>query len=121
MAAMARAYYGDEDFTEASMLYAIAIEIVENTDQSSSLSVADWSNSLATLYMKHGHYEGAKDLLIKAIGIWRKHFGNNHQFVALGMASYMNIMRKLGRVEEAEAINSISKEVFKVNPMHSMQ
>jgi len=61
-------------------------------------------NDLGFLYQSQGRYSEAEPLLLQALGLRKKIFGENHPDVALSLSNLASLYRSQGRYGEAEPL-----------------
>jgi len=79
-----------------------AVDILEVAEKPDPLKLAENLTSLAGLQFQQGVFDKAEPLLSKALQLRESHLGPNSVELADSLRDYAKLLKKLGRLEEAE-------------------
>ena len=99
--ALGQLYHALRRYAQAKNFLTRALAIRQKAFGSEHSSVAQTLNGLAEVYYAQGHYEQAEPLLRRALTIREKTLGMKHPDTASSLASYIDLLRKLDRSNEA--------------------
>jgi tetratricopeptide (TPR) repeat protein len=67
--------------------------------------LANSLNNLARFYREQGNYVESEKLYKQSLALREKAFGHNHPSVAASLRNYADLLRKMNRNQEAEALD----------------
>jgi tetratricopeptide (TPR) repeat protein len=115
-------YQEDRQYKEAEVLFKRALAIRESVAGKEDLGTAGELQRLALLYAEQNRYPEAEPLSKRALAVLEKEFGQNNPVRTLPiLENYANVLRKLGRLEEAQTLETRAQEIRakdrSVNPL----
>ena len=70
---------------------------------------------IGTVHRKLGDYQKAKDYIEKALSIYKKHFSDDHIYIAHHMSALAKVYIKIGDYQEAKTILKTSLSIYEKN------
>ena len=115
-------YQEDRQYKEAEVLFKRALAIRESVAGKEDLGTAGELQRLALLYAEQNRYPEAEPLSKRALAVLEKEFGQNNPVRTLPiLENYANVLRKLGRLGEAQTLETRAQEIRakdrSVNPL----
>jgi tetratricopeptide (TPR) repeat protein len=115
-------YQEDRQYKEAEVLFKRALAIRESVAGKEDLGTAGELQRLALLYAEQNRYPEAEPISKRALAVLEKEFGQNNPVRTLPiLENYANVLRKLGRLEEAQTLETRAQEIRakdrSVNPL----
>ncbi|MBY0551692.1 MAG: tetratricopeptide repeat protein [Candidatus Obscuribacterales bacterium] len=101
---MAYLYHDRDKFHFAEPILKRALAIRATVLDAWSPEIAESLDHLGWLYSEHGHFEEAENLFVRAIEIFNANYGFDHASTARAMENYASLLKKTGRVDEANKI-----------------
>jgi tetratricopeptide (TPR) repeat protein len=96
---------------EAERLYIRALRIQENASSKDRSSNAVYLQALADLYTGEERYSEAETLYKQAVDIWEGSLGPKSPAVAGVLESYVKLLRKMSRNDEAIRVEQRAKAI----------
>jgi len=105
-------YQDDRQYKEAEVLFKRALAIRETVAGKEDLGTAGELQRLASLYAEQNRFLEAAPLSKRALAILEKEFGQNNPARTLAILdNYASVLRKLGRLEEAQTLETRAQEI----------
>jgi tetratricopeptide (TPR) repeat protein len=105
-------YQQDRQYKEAEVLFKRALTIRESVAGKEDVGTAGELHRLALLYAEQNRYPEAEPLSKRALAVLEKEFGQNNPLRTLPILdNHANILRKLGRLEEAQTLETRAQEI----------
>jgi len=108
---LAELYREQEQYAQAEPLYQRALHIWEQQLGSEHPLMGSLLNNLANLYYAQRRYIQAEPLYQRALRIWERQLGSDHPFrqsVQTTRENYIELLREMGRHEEAKKLEELS-------------
>jgi tetratricopeptide (TPR) repeat protein len=84
-------------------------------------AIAESLNHLGWLYSQNGQYQKAENLFLSALDIWVSNFGLRHASTTMCLENYAHVLRKTGRVKEANQLLDKVESIRSLNGSGSLE
>lgn len=112
---LAALYDAQGRYADAEPLNRRALAIFETSlnpaDATTPGVLASALQSLAIAYVRQGKYEDAEPLHKRVVAIMQDALGPDHPDVAMALDNYALLLRKLGKVQEAQSMEVRSRQI----------